>query len=119
MSLATVRQSIADSLNTVSGLNVSARPQVTTKGMDGWVIVARIAPSTFAQSLTTFTAIVLLSADELIAENLVEQLAIPCVNAVTSTLNAADVVAEPVVVAVGQTATPMYALSITLSMEVD
>lgn len=117
-SLTDSRRSIADCLKT-AGFNVSPRPLIQAKGMDGWVTIGRLEPHTFGQSLVTFTAVLLLTADEQAAELLVEQYAVAVVNAVTSTLNAADVVAEPVTLVVGQANTPMYALTITLTLEVD
>lgn len=118
MNLTESRQAIADALSG-AGFRVSPRPVVTSKAMDGWVVIGKLEPSTFGQSLTTFTAVLLLSPDEAAAEQLVEQYAVPCINAVTSNLNAADVTAEPAALAVGQANTPMYALTITLSLEVD
>ena len=117
--LATTRQAIAAALNAVEGLNVSARPRTMGRGLDGWVTVGRIEPADFTRSLVTFTAVVLLAPDELAAEQLLEQYAVDAVNAITSTLNAADVAAEPAALVVGQASTPMYALTITLTLEVD
>jgi hypothetical protein len=113
------RQAVADALNTVAGLNVSARPKTAVRGLDGWVTVGRVTPSTFTLCMATFTAVVLLAADELAAETLIESLTVPCINALTAALNTADVSVEPATVLVGNQSSPMYALTITLTLEVD
>lgn len=116
--LAGARQAIADALNTVGDFNVSSRMQKFPKALDGWVRVDRIEPSSFGTCAVTFQAIVLLSADEYVAEGLLESYGVALVNAVTQAVPFADFALESVVAPVGEANSPFYALILTLSTEV-
>ena len=120
MNLSAARQALADALSVVSGVDVRPRPfKAAPKAGDGWVVVQRLAPSTFSACSATLAAVVVLSADETKAEELLDAQAVGLVDAVTSSLNPADVSLEPQAVVVGQTAAPLYAAVLTLTLEVD
>jgi hypothetical protein len=124
-SIAATRTALAAALNTISGLNVRPRPTVKNpKISDGWIIVGRVEPA--VQSMNrcsvTFTAVVVLGADEARAETRMEELSVALVNAVTQspTLAPDDVFLEPVLLPVGDVSpTPLYALTINCNLEVD
>lgn len=121
--LAETREDIALALNSVPGLNIRPRTFKNQKANDGWIIVNRLETgATFATQTATFTAVILLSADEYKAESRMEELAVPLIEAVTKTdlFRASDVALEPVVVPVGESPTaPFYALTMNISVEVD
>lgn len=121
MSLSTARQALADALSDVEGVTVRPRPsKAAPKPGDGWVTVQRLAPADFTACTATLAAVVVLSADEAKAEESLETLGVALIDAVTdSTLNTADVFLEPQAVVVGQTATPLYAAVITVSVLVE
>lgn len=118
MSLAEARAAVAAALSTVSGLTVRTRPVATPKVGDGWVVVTRLAPAAFTACAATFTAVVILGADEAAAEGLLETYGVACIDAVTSRLQAADVSLEAQVLLAGTTSTPLYAIAVTLTLEV-
>lgn len=120
MTLTTARAAIATALSTVSGLDVRARPIKTPKAGDGWVTITRIVPADFSACLATFTAVVVLGADSAKAEELFESYGVDVIDAVTSsTLNPTDVALEPQALVVGDQASPMYVLALTLSLLVE
>jgi hypothetical protein len=117
--LGQTRSDIAAALSTVSGVSVRTRPVTTPKAGDGWVVVTRLRPSRFAGCAATFTALVVLGADELQAETLLEQYAVPLLDAATETIPCGDVSLEAQTVVVGATAAPLYALALTMTIEVE
>jgi hypothetical protein len=118
--LAEAREAVATALSTVVGVDVRARPwRSAGKPGDGWVNVTRVVPAGFVGAYATLSAVVILSADDVDAEASLDVLATTLMNAVTgSDLNPADVVLEPATVPVGQSATPLYVLVLTLTLEV-
>lgn len=117
MSLSEARQGIADALNTVGDLNVTTKAPRQPRTRDGWVIVSRLTPAGYSACAAVFTAVVVLGSDQATAEGLMEELAIPIVNALTySDLHVYDVSLEPESFVVDTS--QLYALAITLSMEV-
>jgi hypothetical protein len=121
MSLARVRQALADALIDGAGVSVRARPsKAVPKPGDGWVVVQRLTPADFTSCLATLAVVVVLSADEAKAEESLDTLGVALIDAVTSsTLNTADVSLEPQAVIVGQTASPLYAAVLTVSVLVE
>jgi hypothetical protein len=82
------------------------------------VVITRLRPSRFSGCAATFTAVVVLGADERQAETLLEQYGVPLLDAATKTLPAADVALEAQALVVGAAA-PLYALALTMTLEVD
>lgn len=116
--IAEARQEIADALSAIDTLNVQPKPIRNPRANDGWVIVSRMTPSRFGGvHMATFLVVIMLSADEVTAEARLDELSSDVLNA-TADLNTTDVVLEPAEVMVGQQSTPLYALTLTLSMEV-
>lgn len=121
--LAQVRTDVAAAVQAVdAALNIRTRPVKNARPNDGWVIVERVAPATYTACEATLTAVVLLgsTADETKAEDRFEALAVALVDAVTTgDLHPSDVRCEPATVLVGDPGVPMYALTLTLTLEVD
>lgn len=120
-SLVATRDALAAAVNAVdASLRVKTRPVKTARADDGWVIVGKVTPSTYVACDVTFVVLVLLGADEARAEDRFGALVVPLVDALTKgALHPQDVTAEPVTVLVGEPAVPMYALTLTLTLEVD
>jgi hypothetical protein len=120
VNLTAARQALAAVLSTVEGVTVRARPvkAAPTPG-DGWVSVDRIAPADYSSCSATLSAVVVLAADELLAEERLEQLGVALVDAATSDLGAYDVALQPELLVVGTTAAPLYSAVLTLTLPVD
>jgi hypothetical protein len=120
MNLATARAAIATALSALSGVEVRTRPwKGAGKAGDGWVTITRIEPADFKASYATFAVVVILSADEVKAETALEDQATGLIDALTgSNLDPTDVVLEPTVMTVGQSASPLYAAVLTITLEV-
>lgn len=115
--MAQARQAIADAVGAVGDYTAYVRPPKNPRPLDAWVIVNRVEPWDFRACMATFTVAILLSTDEVVAEDLYESDAVDLIDAVTA-LNVTDVALEAISLAVGTNAAPMYALTLTLSMEV-
>jgi hypothetical protein len=79
-----------------------------------------MAPSDFSRSLVTLVVVVVLGADQLAAEELLETWAVDLIDAATTTedLNVTDVALEPITLVV-ESGTPMHALTLTMTTEVE
>ena len=121
MNLAAARAAVAAALNTVTGLDVRARPPLPAPVTgDGWVVVTRVVPATFTASLATLTAVICLGTDRTNAETHLDAYAVQVIDAATSSdLGVTDVSVEPVTLIVGQNSTEMNALALSLSLEVE
>lgn len=119
MTLTEAREALAAALSAVDGVTVAARPSAAApQPGDGWVVLSRLAPSTFTACTATLTAVVTLGADEALAETLAETYAVALLDAATTgSLNPTDVSLEPQAL-VGGTGV-IYALALTLTLEVD
>lgn len=117
------RTAIAAALTGVGGLTVRTERPVQARALDGWVNVAKVAPSSFATTACdcTFTAVLILGADERHATERVAELSVPVINAVTTgPLHPDGVSLEPAVLPVGDVSPGnLYALILTLTLEVD
>lgn len=113
------RQAIADALSLVPGLSVRTRAVKAPKQNDGWVIVRRVEPATYTACDVTFSAVVILGPDDAAAQDRLDALSVPLVNAVTTgDLHTAAVSIEPLQLLVGDvTPAPLYALVLTLTLE--
>lgn len=121
MNLTQARQAVADALSAIDGLNFRPHPTVAQpRTGDGWVVVTRLEPADFAATTATLTAVVILGADEAKAEQLVDDLGVPMLAAVTKApdLNPADASLVQQALVAGPTGT-LYALALTLTLEVD
>lgn len=121
------RAAVAAALNTlgtVDGVAVNVRSHPTVPSPvpgDGWVVAGPVKPADFTACWATLTAVLVLSQDEARAEILYDELAVPMVNAVTQTegLHTTDVTLDPSFsITTGTSATPLYALALTLTLEV-
>jgi hypothetical protein len=119
MDLAATRSAIATALSAVDGYAVSPRPTKSApRPGDGWVSVSRVAPADFTRCSVTFVVVIVLGPDEVSAEGRLETSAVPLVDAVAALL-CKDVVLEPSVLMTGTANTPLFAATLTLTMEVD
>ena len=83
-SLVATRDALAAAVNAVdASLRVKTRPVKTARADDGWVIVGKVTPSTYAACDATFVVLVLLGADEARAEDRFGALVVPLVDALT------------------------------------
>lgn len=110
-------------LSSATGMRVwTERPTLVRAG-DGWVNVAKVAPSAFSAATcdATFTGVLILGSDERQAALRVAELSVPVINAVTQgSLHPDGVSLEPALLPVGDvSAGEMYALITTLTLEVD
>lgn len=109
-------------LATATGMNVRAERPTVAKAGDGWVNVAKVSPSAFSTTTcdATFTAVLILGADERQAADRVAKLSVPVINAVTTgPLHPDGVSVEPAVLPVGDVSPgALYALILTLTLEV-
>ena len=120
MTLTEAREALADALSGVSGLSVRARPTVKTpKTGDGWVVITRLSPSTFSTCSAVLTAVLILGSDAPKAEELFEQYGTAVIDAVTDALNVSDVSLEAQALVAGNPAAPLYAIALTITLEVD
>lgn len=123
MNVADTRAALASVLNTVAGLNIRTRTVRNPKVGDGWIVINRmeVGMSNTAYDIQ-FTAVVVLGADEAKAESLMEDLMVPLMQAVTQdlVLRPDEISVEPVALPIGDVnPTPLYALTLTLNLEVD
>jgi hypothetical protein len=121
MTLTEIRDAVAEALNAVEGLTVRPRPTVKTpKQGDGWVTLGRMVPSDYSRSLVTLVVVVVLAADQLAAEELLETWAVDAIDAVTQAddLPVADVALEPVTLVV-ESGVSLHAFTLTLTTEVE
>lgn len=122
MRIIDVRQSIADALNTIEGLNIRPRgPVKTPKQGDGWVTISRIAPSDYVRCTASFDVLIILSSDQAMAEELLDTWAIQAIDAVTGCpdLCVGEVALAPIQVLIDQVGVVMPAMSLTLTHEVE
>lgn len=120
MNLVEAREAIAAALSQVEDLHVRARgPVRSPRQGDGWVTVARLAPADFTRSTVTLVAVVVLGADDVLAEELLDTWAVGLIDAVSGgEIPVADVALEPVLLPVDGGGA-LHACTITLIMEVD
>lgn len=116
------RVALADAVSHAAGMRVSVdRPTIARQGA-GWVNLNRVVPSPFSVATcdATFAVVLTLGSDERRANELASTLSVAVVNAVTTgALHPSDVSVEPAVIPVGDaTAGDMYALILTLTLEV-
>ena len=122
MTIAAVRKDVADALSTIADVTVRAYPVQSATYGDGWLSLAAIAPGPYLQQDdVTFTAMILLGNDIPTAEARFESLAPLVLAALTEgDLPAAkDVRIIPEAVFVGSSSTPVPALSMSFTLEVD
>lgn len=123
MDLADTRESIADALTAaVEDLHVRPRgPVRSPKQGDGWVTIGRMVPADYCRTLVTLVTVIALSADDGLAEELLDTWAVPAIDAVTKAedLNVTDVAVEPVSLLVEQTGATLHAMTVTLTTEVE
>lgn len=122
MRLIDLRQMIADALNTVEDLNIRPRGAVKVpKQGDGWVTISRVEPADYTRCLVAFDVLIVLSGDPTMAEELVDTWSAQIIDAVTTypQLYPGTVALVPLTLVVDQTAATLYALSLTLTHEVE
>lgn len=122
MDLAAARTALAAALSVVPGATVSARPgRLAPVAGDGWVTLSRLAPGQFFdRHAATLSAVVTLGPDEVKAEELLDTLAPALLSAaLASTLAPADVSLNPQLLVIGTTSAPLFALVLTLTIEVE
>lgn len=115
--LAQTRTAFAAALSTVTGVDVRPYTVKAPKVGDGWVTFSRAVPDGYRTSMATLTAFVVLGGDETLAEQKADALTVPLLDAVDGL--GGDVSIESVSVVVGSNAAPLYALTITLTAEVE
>jgi hypothetical protein len=117
--LVEARGALAAALNTVEGLAVRDRPGVRApKPGDGWVTVTRMVPSGITRTAVTLTAVVVLGADEALAEDLLDEWSVAALVAATTADFPADDTAVELTAIVVE-ATPLFALTITITTETE
>lgn len=122
MNLADARTAVAQTLTINAGINVKARQMGSPRALDGWVNLVRVEPADFACSRATLIVVVILGNTLAKAEDNLNELAVPMIDAITNAeeFRAFGVSLEPLgEIAVGTTATPLYALALTLTLEVE
>ncbi len=119
MNIADTRAAIAAALNSVSGLNVKARPVTNNvRPNDGWVTSPSLEVADFASSLAEFDVVVVLSSDPVKAEQRYDEVALAVLNAAAE-LDASDVTVAPQLIPAGDgVPAPLYTLVLTVKMEV-
>jgi hypothetical protein len=117
MNVAAARVALADALSTVDGVSVQPYTVKTPRVGDGWTTIVRAVPDGFTTTAATLVAFVVLGPDEVAAEKKADALMVPLLDAASGL--GGDVLAESVTVVVGTNSTPLYALTITLTMEVE
>jgi hypothetical protein len=120
--LTEAREALAQALTAmIEDLSISPRPTTRVpKSGDGWVTVGRVAPSDFRHSLVTLVTVIILGADSVTAEELLELWAVDLIDVATfgvEGLPVADVSLEPITLAI-ETGAVMYATTLTLTTEV-
>lgn len=122
-SIAATRAALAEALTGLGGLTVTTRQPGTVRALDGWVNVGPVRPSphSVASCDATFTAVLALSADRRVAEDLVDALSVDVLDAVTKgALHPDGVSLEPAEIPAGDVAPgSLFALVLTLTLEVD
>lgn len=121
MNLADTRQMLADAVTAAAPtLTVKAYPFAQPKPLDGWVVVERLSVASFRAADTRFNVFVILGTDLPSAERHVDTYA-PALMAATAGLLAAGVAVEvrEVPVGAGVSNAPLYALTLSLTLEVD
>lgn len=117
--LAQAREDIATVLSGVGAFSVRPRPIKSPRLNDGWVVISRLTPGDFSTCLATLTAVLILGSDEVKAEEMFESVGVQAVDALTkSDLNCTDVSLEAQILVVDGAGSSLYALAITLTMEV-
>jgi len=119
MNVTEARQALASACNSVVGVAVRPHPIRNPITGDGWVTVTRAAPYTYGTLAVDFTIVVILGADPEAAELKLDQWALTLIDAVTQGVLCSNVLAEGTTLAVGQSQTPVHALTITATMEVE
>lgn len=113
---------LAAVLSAVGGLTVRTERPVQAKALDGWVNPGKVTPGMSTTTCDcTYTAVLILGADERKAAELVASLSVPIINAVTTgPLHPDDVSLEPIILPAGDVSPgDLYALVLTLTLEVD
>jgi hypothetical protein len=112
------REAFADALNAVEDLNIRPRGRLRAPRQgDGWITVARLAPSDYTRSAVQLVALVVLGPDDAQAEDLLDTWAVPAIDAVRD-LPAADVALEPISLSVDGGAV-LNAFTVAITMEVE
>ena len=121
MDVATAQARAAAILSGLGG-SVRTEPVTSPRAGDGWVLIGRVTPGS---TLTTFdvvlTGVLVLGSDQRAAAVLLRTLPTNVVRALTTgELHPQDVSVEPAELPAGEVASgPMYALIVTLTVEVD
>lgn len=119
MSIAAVRQQIADLINDADlGFTVTPRPIKSAKRGSGWVIIEAVRPApAFSQVEADFSLVLLVGsdADPAAAENVLESSSVEVIQAL-SELPASGMTLEPATIPVAGSA--FLALVVTITMEV-
>lgn len=120
--LAGARQALADVLSSLDGIG-TATPRPATKTPrygDAWVVMRELAPARFGGVCSVqLVGVVCLGADRARAEQHVDDLAVPLLNAVTEAIPASGVLVEPGELTVPDTQTgSVFILTVTLTTEV-
>jgi hypothetical protein len=117
MTVTSARQDVAQTLSGVTNFEVRTRPVLSPRAYDGWVVLSSIRPSDFRNCYATFTVLLILGSDETKAEQIFDENGTRLIDAAAS-LNATDITLESQALVVGNTATPLYALALTMTLEV-
>lgn len=120
--LSEARQALADVLSDLPGVG-TATPRPTTKTPrygDAWVVMRELAPARFGGVCSVqLIGVVCLGADKAKAEEHIDALAVPLLNAVTEALPAAGVKVEPGELPLSDSATgSVFVITIVLTTEV-
>lgn len=114
------RQALADAVSTLPDVTCVARPVPgNTRPGDGWVTVGRVAPGQFIGSrLLTLSAFVVLGSDERLADQKIDELSVPLLEA-TYPLFGISPSVEPQIITAGE-AVPgnIYALALSVTIEI-
>jgi len=119
--LADARQEVADALTLIEELRIRPRGVVKAPRIgDGWVTVGRIAPADYTRCSVTLVVIIVLGADESVADETYESLAVDIIDATTRMIElpVADVALEPITLIVDGGGA-LHALTLTLTTEVE
>lgn len=127
MNLSDTRTLIADGVTAgLSGMEltpgnpviVHPKRSAVSRFGNGWVVFVRMVPARFGGVyLATFRVIVLLSTDDVVAEELLDQLSVPLCDVIGETLNATPTEVTPLSLFID--GAEFYALAVTLILEVE
>lgn len=121
--IAQARTALAAALSTVDGVTATARPApgITPVTGDGWVEVGQVEPVDYTGCLAQMRCVVILGADQALADESYETDVLDLIDAVTSAdIPTTGIRAEFASISVGQAVSALlYAALITVSVEVE